>query len=289
MSAVVELDHVSFQYPGATGWALRDVSLRIGRGEVVGVVGQNGSGKTTLTKLVNALLPATDGVVTVDGVPNAGRRVQELAATVGYVFQNPNHQLFAQTVQAELEFGPRNIAMPPEEIGRRVAQVVEFFGIGALLDEHPYRCSFPQRKLVAIASVVAMDPAVIILDEPTTGQDHATTGIINSLVRRLAAQGTTVLCVSHDMPLLADVAERVVVMRDSELVADATPAQVFADHDLMASTNLDCPQVTDLGLRTVVPRGGPVPMRVPELVETVVALAGRSRPTTVLPTSGVTR
>jgi energy-coupling factor transport system ATP-binding protein len=249
------------------------VSLTVEHGEILGIIGQNGSGKTTLTKLFNGLLKPSSGTVIVNGVDTAKRSVQEMAPHVGYVFQNPNHQLFARTVQAELEFGPRNIGVPEEEIAERIEQVVEFFGLRDVIEEHPYRVSFPIRKLVGIASIVAMRPAIIVFDEPSTGQDHNTTHIINDLMRRLRAEGTTVICVSHDMPLLADVVERVIVMKSTEIIADASPREVFADKALMARTNLQAPQIAEIALQTIVPLGGPVALTPAELAADIVQRA----------------
>lgn len=272
-TTAVEIHDVRYVYPAGTVVALEGIDLRVEHGEIVGVIGQNGSGKTTLTKLLNGLLKPTSGTVVVDGVRTAGRTVQQMAAHVGYVFQNPNHQLFARSVAAELEFGPRNLGVPEEEIAARVAETVASFGLEGVLEEHPYRVSFPIRKLVGIASVVTMQPRILILDEPTTGQDHQTTHVINDLIGRLRERGTTVLCVSHDMPLLADVVERVVVMKDSRIIADATPREVFADEELMGRTNLKAPQVARIALRTVVPRGGPVALTPHELAADIARRA----------------
>ncbi|MCU1417406.1 MAG: hypothetical protein JWP32_1580 [Schumannella sp.] len=256
-------------YPSGAVVALDDVDLTVAHGEILGIIGQNGSGKTTLTKLFNGLLKPTSGTVVVNGVDTARKTVQEMAPHVGYVFQNPNHQLFARTVEAELQFGPRNIGVPEEEITERVAKAVEFFGLQDVIEEHPYRVSFPVRKLVGIASIVTMQPAIIVFDEPSTGQDHQTTHIINDLIRRLREDGTTVVCVSHDMPLLADVVERVVVMKSTRIIADASPREVFADEPLMARTNLQAPQITEIAMRTVVPLGGPVALTPRELADDI--------------------
>ena len=132
------------------------------------------------------------------------------------------------------------------------------------------------RKLVGIASIVAMRPPIIIFDEPSTGQDHNTTHIINGLMRRLRERGTTVVCVSHDMPLLADVVERVIVMKSTEVIADASPREVFADQALMARTNLQAPQVTQIALQTVVPLGGPVALTPAELAADIAQRRGKS-------------
>lgn len=264
-----------YVYPHGKVVALDGVSVTVDHGEILGIIGQNGSGKTTLTKLLNGLLKPSSGEVIVNGISTAGRTVQEMSAHIGYVFQNPNHQLFARTVQAELEFGPTNIGVEGDELAERVARAVEFFGLQDVIDEHPYRVSFPIRKLVGIASIVTMQPSILILDEPSTGQDHQTTSIINNLMSRLADEGTTVVCVSHDMPLLADVVKRVIVMKDAQIIADASPREVFADKALMARTNLQAPQVTDIALQTVVPRGGPVALTPAELVDDLVARLDR--------------
>ena len=274
----IDVTGARYVYPSGNVVALGGVDLRVEQGEIIGIIGQNGSGKTTLTKLFNGLLKPTAGSVVINGVDTAKKSVQQMAPHVGYVFQNPNHQLFARTVRMELEFGPRNIGIPEDEIVDRVADAVAFFGLEEFVEEHPYRVSFPVRKLVGIASIVAMRPPIIIFDEPSTGQDHNTTGIINGLMRKLREQGTTVVCVSHDMPLLADVVERVIVMKSTEIIADASPREVFADKTLMARTNLQAPQVTEIALQTVVPLGGPVALTPAELAADIAQRVGKSAP-----------
>jgi energy-coupling factor transport system ATP-binding protein len=229
--------------------AVDNVNLDIKGGELIGVIGQNGSGKTTLVKHFNGLLKPTKGKVFVKGKDTSSLRVQELSRSVGYVFQNPNHQLFAKTVHEELEFGPTNLGLSPEEVAERVNKAFEFFNLEKYRDSHPYRISFPLRKLVGMASIYTMRPDVFILDEPTTGQDHITTRIVYNLIERLRAEGSTVICVAHDMILLAEVVERMIVMRDSKLIADTTPKDVFSDKELMASTHLTPPQITELSYR----------------------------------------
>lgn len=277
----IEVRGARYVYPTGNVVALGGVDLDVDHGEIIGIIGQNGSGKTTLTKLFNGLLKPSAGTVHVNGVDTAEHSVQEMAAHVGYVFQNPNHQLFARTIEDELQFGPRNIGVSEEEITVRVEEAIEFFGLGEVREEHPYRVSFPIRKLVGIASIYTMRPPILIFDEPSTGQDHNTTKIINDLMRRLRDEGTTVVCVSHDMPLLADVVERVVVMKSTEIIADASPRDVFADEALMARTNLQAPQSTEIALQTVVERGGPVALTPRELADDLIGrLSGSSRPPT---------
>ena len=249
MDPVIKVEDLWHIYPKGNVTALKGVSLEIEPGEIVGVIGQNGSGKTTLVKHFIGLLKPTRGVVYVNGEDTTPLKVQQLAAKVGYVYQNPNHQLFARTVKDELEFGPKNIGLSDEEIEERVAQAVKFFKLEEYLDIHPYRISFPLRKLVGMASIYTMKPDVFILDEPTTGQDNITTRTVYELIRRLRDEGSTVLCVAHDMILLAEVVDRMLVLRDGDLIMDATPKEVFSNEEIMSSTHLTPPQITRLSLQ----------------------------------------
>jgi energy-coupling factor transport system ATP-binding protein len=256
-------------YPGGV-LALKETNLEIHTGEVLGVVGQNGSGKTTLVKHFNGLLRPSAGRIFVNGQDTQARPVHELARHVGYVFQNPNHQLFASTVQAELRFGPGNLDLPPQEIESRVQQAVEFFGIGHLLETHPYRLAFPLRKLVAMASIYAMGPDVFVLDEPTTGQDHAGSNMVRKLIRRLREQGKTVVIVSHDMALIAEVTDRVVAMWAAEVIAAGTPREIFADDAVMERTKLHPPQISQFSRRRSPNSSHPIALTVAEAVEAIV-------------------
>jgi energy-coupling factor transporter ATP-binding protein EcfA2 len=244
MEPIIKVDNLRHVYPTGNVIALKGVSLEINPGEIIGIIGQNGSGKTTLVKHFVGLLKPTEGKVFINGQDTEPLKVQELATKVGYVYQNPNHQLFARTVKDELEFGPRNLDLPEGEIQARVDQAVEFFGLEEFLEVHPYRISFPLRKLVGMASIYTMKPDVFILDEPTTGQDNITTQTVYRLIRRLREEGSTVLCVAHDMILLAEVVDRMLVLRDGDLIMDASPRKVFANDEVMSSTHLTPPQIT---------------------------------------------
>ena len=241
-------ENLTHIYPGGVK-AVQDVNLEVHSGEIIGIIGQNGSGKTTLVKHFNGLLKPTGGKVYIKGKDTTRMRIQILAKDVGYVFQNPNHQLFAKTVVDELEFGPRNLGLLEEEIEERREKAIEFFKLQKYHDHHPYRISFPLRKLVGMASIYTMRPSVFIMDEPTTGQDHITTRTVYRLIERLKDEGSTVICVSHDMILLAEVVERMLVMRDSYLIADTDPKTVFSDKELMHSTHLTPPQITELSIK----------------------------------------
>ena len=235
-------------YPGDV-IALQNANLAVHKGEILGVVGQNGSGKTTLVKHFNGLLKPTRGRVLIAGQDSSKRPVHELARHAGYVFQNPNHQLFATTVAAELAFGPKNFGLKPKEVEARVADAVEFFDIAPLLEQHPYRVSFPMRKLIAMASIYTMQPSVFVLDEPTTGQDHNGANMVRRLVRRLREMGRTVIVVSHDMALIAEVADRVVALWSSEIIGLGSPREIFADYAVMERTKLNPPQITEFSRR----------------------------------------
>ena len=275
----VVLRDVRHAYQGGVV-ALDGVSLEIPAGQLVAIAGQNGSGKTTLTKLLNGLVRPTSGSVAVNGVETPGRRTQELARHVGYVFQNPNHQLFARSVAEELAFGPRNLGVDPGDVERRVAEVAAAFGLTDRLAEHPYRLGYPLRKLVGIASVVAMQSPILVLDEPTTGQDHRTVNAIRDVLQDLHRGGVTIVCVSHDMELVATLADRLVVLRDGQVVADGAPRSVFADRATMTSTGLRPPQIARLSMALPALAGRPPALDVAELVNTVTAMRAAGPGTT---------
>ncbi|MEW6229351.1 MAG: ATP-binding cassette domain-containing protein [Bacillota bacterium] len=245
---VIICDDLTHVYRGGVK-ALEGVDLAIRRGEVVGVIGQNGAGKTTLVKHFNGLLKPTAGTVAVNGVDTRNQTVQSLSRHVGYVFQNPNHQLFAKTVRDELAFGPTNLGAGADEVLRRVNEAVEFFGLHSVLDKHPYRLSFPLRKIVGLASIFTMKPDVFVLDEPTTGQDHKGVRLIGRLMQRLHDEGYTVIAVSHDMILVAEYCDRIIVVGDGHVLRDGSRVEVFSDIELLRRTHLHPPQVAELSYR----------------------------------------
>jgi energy-coupling factor transport system ATP-binding protein len=269
---LVSVRDVRFAYPGGRV-ALDGVTLDVRRGEVLGLAGPNGSGKSTLARLLAGLLRPTTGRVVVGGLDTTRTPARALASVVGYVFQDPGHQLFAATVRAELAFGPRNLGAMSEEVERRVAEEAARLGLEDRLDTHPYRLARSVRRLVAIASVLTMHPAVVILDEPTTGQDHATATRVRTLVRDLRDRGIAVVCITHDMTLLATVADRLVVLEGGRVLADAPPRDVFADPGLLARAGLEPPGVTRLALQLVRPPGeAPWPALTPD--ELLASLRG---------------
>ena len=248
--AVIRVEDLHFWYPDNV-YALKGVSLEVYKGEVLAIVGQNGSGKTTLAKHFNGLLKPSKGKVWVKGIDTSKSSVGDLSKLVGYVFQNPNHQLFNVTVFKEVAFGPRSFGLKGEELEHRVDEALHVFGIEDLKEENPFGLSLGQRKLVAIASVFAMHPEVVILDEPAMGQDYSGVKRISQVVKTLSENDCTVIVITHDMSFVAENTERVILMQDGRLLVGGDPRTVFdkASDKMSAflqATNLRPPQVTEL-------------------------------------------
>ena len=248
--ARVAVEDLAHRYPTGVD-ALRGVSLAVEPGESVAIVGQNGSGKTTLVKHLNGLLRPTGGRVTLDGADIREVPVHRLAASVGFVFQNPDDQLFDRSVEREVAFGPRNLGRAPNAIGLAVTTALAAVGLDASRGVNPYDLDLSLRKLVALASVLAMDPAVLVLDEPTTGQDGPGVRRVGGIVDAWTRSGRTVVAITHDMEFAATHFERIVVMREGRIVADGTPAEVFAPGrvELLASAGLEPPPAARIGAR----------------------------------------
>jgi energy-coupling factor transport system ATP-binding protein len=247
---ILAVEGLAFVYPGGTR-AVDGIDLAIGRGERVAIVGQNGSGKSTLVRHFNGLLRPTEGRVVVDGSDAAERRVAHLAATVGLAFQDPDRQIFAAKVRSEVAFGPRNLGLKGAELDRAVEAALVATGLDKDADTNPYDLGYSRRKLLALASILAMGTPVVVLDEPTTGQDARGVERVLRIVADLAAAGRTVIAISHDMRFVAEAFERVVVMRDGRIVLDGSPEEVFAETawPTLASTFLEPPLAARVGAR----------------------------------------
>jgi energy-coupling factor transport system ATP-binding protein len=252
---VIEVRGLVHVYPEGTR-ALDGVALAIAAGERVAVVGQNGSGKSTLVRHLNGLLRPTEGVIRVDNRETAGRRVADLAATVGLAFQDPDRQIFAGKVRDEVAFGPRNLGLRGTALDEAVDSALRATGLDADAATNPYDLGYSRRKLLALASVLAMGTPVIVLDEPTTGQDARGLARIQAIVGELAGAGRTVIAITHDMRFAAESFERIVVMRAGRIVLDGSPADVFAEESwpTLASTFLEPPLPARLGARLGVGR-----------------------------------
>jgi energy-coupling factor transporter ATP-binding protein EcfA2 len=268
----IRISALSFRFGSLV--ALDGVDLDIAPGDSVAIVGQNGSGKTTLVKHLVGLLRPLEGRVLLDGEDVAGRSIASLARTVGYAFQDPDDQLFSANVAREIAFGPTNLGLSAADRSRLVDQPKAAVGLAGEAATNPYDLDLAARKLVALASVCAMDPAVLVLDEPTTGQDRPGTARVGAVVDAFKAAGRTVVAVTHDMEFAARHFGRVVVMREGRIVADGPPREVFAPGNaaLLASTGLRLPPVAELGASLGLPSAR---LTVAELLEGLAASAVR--------------
>ncbi len=221
--------------------ALRGVSLEFRKGEYVALVGPNGSGKTTLAKILCGLLRPTRGDVLVKGVSVTKWRKRDLVKVVNYVFQNPDHQLFCRSVREEIEFGPRQLGLPSDVVERRVRELLEVFGLKGLENEHPFFLSKGERRRLALAATLALDPEVIIVDEPTTGQDRRTSREIMDLLKELRDRGHTVIVITHDIPLALEYVDRMVVLCNGMVIADGVPSEVLSREDIVEKAHLVIP------------------------------------------------
>lgn len=245
MRDIIQVKDLHHRYPNGFH-ALRGVSVSVAPGEFIAIIGQNGSGKTTFVKHLNGLLRATLGTVAVKGRSVGRRPVSEMARVVGYCFQNPDHQIFCDSVYKEVAFGPQNLKLAQAEIDERVEQALGAVGLLQVKDRMPKELSKGQRQRVAVASVLSMRPEVLVIDEPTTGQDYRDGIEMLNLVQRLNEAGHTILFITHDMPMVARFARRVLVFRDGQILLDGTTRQVFGQPDLLRTTFLAPPPITSL-------------------------------------------
>ena len=259
---IIEAKRVGFRYDDGTV-ALRDVSFTIRPGERVAIVGPNGSGKTTLSKHFMGLLRPTQGRVLVDGVDTRKSSTRDLSRRIGFVFQNPEHQFVRDTVRDEVAFSLRIKGLDEEEIARRVEREIDLFNLKGLEDRHPFSLSGGERRRLSVATMIIARPEVLVLDEPTYGQDKSNTvRMMESLFTALgevnSARGITLILVTHDMKLVAGYAERVIVMRGGSVAFDGTTGRLFLDPDLLRQTNLEYPPLFELS-RELRERGATLP------------------------------
>jgi energy-coupling factor transport system ATP-binding protein len=245
---VISIRGLKYVYEGNVE-ALIGVNLDIRQGEYVAVVGGNGSGKTTLAKNIIGLLKPTSGTVNVRGVPTSEQKIAALARVVGYAFQNPDHQLFCSSVIEEVRFGPLNLGFSEPELSTHVKHAIEAMDLLSVQDKPPSLLTLSQRRRVSIASVISMDPQILIFDEPTTGLDMRESDELMASIGRLNSENRTVILITHDMKLVAKYARRVVVMSEGKVVLDADPSGVFSDLDALLRSKLMPPPVVQLAYR----------------------------------------
>jgi energy-coupling factor transport system ATP-binding protein len=262
----LEVRDASFRYPTGV-LALDGISLAIGPGEAVALIGENGAGKTTLAKLLNGLLRPTTGSVLLDERDTREHTPAQLSRFVGFVFQNPDDQLFARTVREEIAFGPRNQRLPDAEVQVRVGRALDDVGLRAAADRHPYDLTSPERKLVAVAAALAMQTPALILDEPTIGQDAGGVERLGALVDHLHAEGRTLITITHDLDFCLEHFERVVVLAGGRILAHGQGVDVLRQVDLLRQAQVEPPQLVQLALGL----GWDTMVRTPEAFADVLA------------------
>ena len=243
---VIEVRELCFAYQAHHN-VLEHLSLTINRGEFVALLGQNGSGKTTLVKHFNGLLQPSSGSVQVCGRDTRSWKMSDLGKTVGYVFQNPDHQLFAETVEEEVAFGPRNYGLSQEEVSRNVAHALSVTALTGREQDDPFSLPKGERQRLAVASVLASEPQIIVLDEPTTGLDYRDQCAAMRLVQQLNAKGHTIIVVTHAMWLAAHYAHRCIIMRSGTIIADGPTREVFSQEESLGTASLVAPAIAQLG------------------------------------------
>jgi len=242
---VIEIRDLSHHYAPLHA-ALHGVTLSLRKGAWIAITGQNGAGKTTLVKHMNGLLKPTAGSVLVNGIDTRRASVAELARHVGYVFQNPDHQIFCATCREEIAFGPRNLGEPEASIEAKTDEALAWFGLEPWANYPPALLSYGQRRLVALASVLAMQPQILVLDEPTVGLDAVSADGLLSMVQQLHCQGRTIVLVTHDIALAARHAEEMLVMAQGRVVLQGPTRQVLAQPEMLRLADLEPPQITAL-------------------------------------------
>ena len=245
--SIIKFENVHYTYPGDQLESLCGVSLEIEEGSFVAVLGHNGSGKSTLAKHMNAILVPTQGKVTVCGIDSADEeQIIQLRRNVGMVFQNPDNQIVANVVEDDVAFAPENLGVEPKEIRRRVDEALKQVGMYEKRQHAPHLLSGGQKQRVAIAGVIAMEPKIIVLDEPTAMLDPIGREEVISTVTRLCREkGMTVVLITHHMDECVG-ADRLIVMSNGSIIADGVPAEVFADIELMEKEGLTVPETTRL-------------------------------------------
>ena len=246
--AFIGIENLSFNYMGGPR-VLDSIDLKVDAGEFLAIVGQNGSGKTTLAKHIVGLLQPATGRVTIDGKDRAQMRPAETAREVAYVFQNPDHQIFAATVEDEVAFGPRNFGLPDDEIRRRCDEALEAVGLQNERQSDPFLLSKGERQRLAVASVLVLRPRMLILDEPTTGLDHREQLRMMALVRDLNRAGIAIVIITHTPWLVAEYARRVVLMRKGAKIFDGGVREFFMQDELLRSSSFRAPEITELSRR----------------------------------------
>jgi energy-coupling factor transporter ATPase len=254
----VIFEDVRFSYQDGTE-VLRGIDLTLRRGEFIAMIGPNGSGKTTLLSCLIGLIKPDKGRIMIDGQEIRNLGVAELAREVGYLFQNPDYQLFADTVREEVAFGLRIRSMPVEEIDKKVASALDMMELTEYRDRHPHSLSRGERQRLAVASILSLEPDILVLDEPTTGQDRGHLSKFLHRMKKLNHAGKTIILITHDMSIAAAYADRTIIMDGGKILIDGTTRYVFSQPDLLKKASIELPLVTKLS-HDLRGNGGDVPV-----------------------------
>ena len=241
----IQIENLSFTYPSGVE-ALHRVDLQIASGLCVALVGENGAGKTTLGKHLNGLLRPTSGRVILGGRNTEGQSVAQLARVVGYVFQNPDEQLFQRSVREEVAFGPKNLGWSEREVEARVFEALSQVDLAAEADAHPYDLHAAQRKLLGLASILSMEPAILVMDEPTMGLDLRGARLVGEIIDRRRRAGCTVILISHDLDFCAEHADCFVVMSRGRILEEGPPEEILSKAERLWEAGLEQPQLVRL-------------------------------------------
>ena len=243
---IIEAHDVTYRYDGSVVNVLDRVSLTIHHGDFIALIGQNGAGKTTLAKTFNGLFKPTTGDLLVDGRNTRTTGLAQLARIVGYVYQNPDHQIFAKSVREEIAFGPRNLGMSKSEVNDAVAHALELVEMTHEANSYPFVLGRGQRQKLAVASVIAMGSPVMVVDEPTTGLDLRGAMNIMNLLRRWNAGGRTIIVITHDMDIVAEYANRSIVMTKGRIIADGNTRSILTNEAILTEAHLALPRITKI-------------------------------------------
>lgn len=239
-------ENLEHTYPNGNVHALRGVNLDINVGDIVSIIGQNGSGKTTLVRHFNGLLRPTKGKVLLFGEDSKNKSIALMSQRCGYVFQNPNHQIFCTTVREELEVAPKYFKFSAEKTKKNIEAVIELMQLESILDIHPMTLDYTTKKILTIASVMAFKPEVLILDEPTGGLDEVGRQMLTKVLHMMHNEGHTVIIISHDMDYVAENSTRVVMMAQGQIQDDASPQKIFLNKEKLELSQIEPPQITSL-------------------------------------------
>lgn len=242
----INIENLSFSYDKNDKKVLKNINLTVNKGEKVAIIGQNGAGKTTLMKMLNGMLIPSEGNVLIDGLNTKENSIAKMSRKIGYVFQNPMNQIFNNTVYKEIIYGAKILKYDEEKKKKLLEKAVDLTNIKKYIDENPYNVPFSLTKFITIASVIVMDTDVIVLDEPTSGQDYLGINILENLIKVLNNEGKTIITITHDMDFVANNFDRVVVMSNGEVISDDSLENTFYNYEVLEKSYIHQPKICEI-------------------------------------------